>query len=103
MFEAVYGQETVKTRLKNLIESNRISNAYLFSGPQGVGKFLLAKEFSKQILGVTPENSPDFMVVEPKKNEISIKIDQIRKLKADMRSEERRVGKECRSRWSPYH
>ena len=23
--------------------------------------------------------------------------------KADARSEERRVGKECRSRWSPYH
>ena len=23
--------------------------------------------------------------------------------KAVMRSEERRVGKECRSRWSPYH
>ena len=22
---------------------------------------------------------------------------------ASMRSEERRVGKECRSRWSPYH
>ena len=22
---------------------------------------------------------------------------------AQMRSEERRVGKECRSRWSPYH
>jgi hypothetical protein len=22
---------------------------------------------------------------------------------AEMRSEERRVGKECRSRWSPYH
>ena len=24
-------------------------------------------------------------------------------LLAQMRSEERRVGKECRSRWSPYH
>src|SRR3989475_6783545 len=24
-------------------------------------------------------------------------------LQADARSEERRVGKECRSRWSPYH
>ena len=24
-------------------------------------------------------------------------------LPADLRSEERRVGKECRSRWSPYH
>src|SRR5215217_7380827 len=25
------------------------------------------------------------------------------KVGAEMRSEERRVGKECRSRWSPYH
>ena len=25
------------------------------------------------------------------------------KVKVDDRSEERRVGKECRSRWSPYH
>ena len=24
-------------------------------------------------------------------------------VQADYRSEERRVGKECRSRWSPYH
>ena len=24
-------------------------------------------------------------------------------VEADIRSEERRVGKECRSRWSPYH
>ena len=27
----------------------------------------------------------------------------ISKVKALLRSEERRVGKECRSRWSPYH
>ena len=26
-----------------------------------------------------------------------------KKLIREMRSEERRVGKECRSRWSPYH
>ena len=32
------------------------------------------------------------------------KIDVIQEIaKADQRSEERRVGKECRSRWSPYH
>ena len=24
-------------------------------------------------------------------------------IKSNLRSEERRVGKECRSRWSPYH
>src|SRR5687768_18030733 len=27
----------------------------------------------------------------------------LKKLKVYTRSEERRVGKECRSRWSPYH
>ena len=30
-------------------------------------------------------------------------IDALIKLGGQMRSEERRVGKECRSRWSPYH
>ena len=27
----------------------------------------------------------------------------VKKIKKYSRSEERRVGKECRSRWSPYH
>ena len=27
----------------------------------------------------------------------------MKEIKDDTRSEERRVGKECRSRWSPYH
>src|SRR5256885_8426478 len=31
-----------------------------------------------------------------------IRSDEAR-LERDIRSEERRVGKECRSRWSPYH
>ena len=29
--------------------------------------------------------------------------DGLQKIKFEKRSEERRVGKECRSRWSPYH
>ena len=28
---------------------------------------------------------------------------RLAKLEKEVRSEERRVGKECRSRWSPYH
>ena len=32
-----------------------------------------------------------------------MKVDQAKRLKELERSEERRVGKECRSRWSPYH
>src|ERR1039457_1216106 len=30
-------------------------------------------------------------------------LDRIDEYPAEYRSEERRVGKECRSRWSPYH
>ena len=30
-------------------------------------------------------------------------LERLRDLAAEGRSEERRVGKECRSRWSPYH
>src|SRR3712207_9380165 len=35
-------------------------------------------------------------------NAILVKVNQIGSL-SETRSEERRVGKECRSRWSPYH
>ena len=30
-------------------------------------------------------------------------IAQLKRIGMEKRSEERRVGKECRSRWSPYH
>mgnify|MGYP000983297626 CR=1 FL=1 len=32
-----------------------------------------------------------------------VDINEMTDLKTMKRSEERRVGKECRSRWSPYH
>ena len=34
-------------------------------------------------------------------NERNINLSDV--VENDIRSEERRVGKECRSRWSPYH
>src|SRR3989441_7228960 len=33
----------------------------------------------------------------------SFAADRVEKVVSELRSEERRVGKECRSRWSPYH
>ena len=35
--------------------------------------------------------------------DLSVRPDAIKLLEENLRSEERRVGKECRSRWSPYH
>ena len=46
-------------------------------------------------------------VPEVKENQVLVKIMNIGICGSDIhvyhRSEERRVGKECRSRWSPYH
>ena len=42
----------------------------------------------------------------PKNEEVSLAslgIQMPYSMQAEQRSEERRVGKECRSRWSPYH
>src|SRR5256885_12661777 len=41
----------------------------------------------------------NFVFDRPRGGFVSVGVDQ----KFENRSEERRVGKECRSRWSPYH
>src|SRR2546428_12949740 len=43
------------------------------------------------------------LVAPPKLAPIQVVIVPIWKSEEERRSEERRVGKECRSRWSPYH
>ena len=41
--------------------------------------------------------------VEPRWTLAELLRDELRLTGTKVRSEERRVGKECRSRWSPYH
>jgi len=50
------------------------------------------------LLGPFGEN---VAIVDPKRNRL--RGNHFSRFKAEWRSEERRVGKECRSRWSPYH
>ena len=51
-----------------------------------------------------PAGSLDFLASLPMVERIEKdRIVEIPKLRGEHRSEERRVGKECRSRWSPYH
>jgi DNA polymerase-3 subunit gamma/tau len=42
-FDAVIGQPQVVTTLRNAIASDRLSHAYLFTGPRGVGKTSVAR------------------------------------------------------------
>src|SRR5690348_17422849 len=51
----------------------------------------------------TEENdiAPDRMGLDIGPKTVDLFVEQIKKAKLVLRSEERRVGKECRSRWSP--
>ena len=39
-FELVFGQDTIVRTLKNVIKNEKLSHAYLFTGPRGTGKTL---------------------------------------------------------------
>ncbi len=48
-FDELVGQEFVVTTLTNALESNHVGNAYLFSGPRGVGKTSAARILAKAL------------------------------------------------------
>lgn len=94
MFNNIIGNNEIKKDLKTLIESNKISHSYIFSGISGIGKFLFAKEFAKAILCLNLEekpcnhckacegfdnlNNPDIIIID--EQDESIKTEQIKKL-----------------------
>ena len=75
---------TVFTRKERLVFQFLIISTAIGLGVSTIRKTFLKPDFSKEI-----------------ENEIA----EFKSMSADidLRSEERRVGKECRSRWSPYH
>lgn len=48
-FEALVGQQPVKTALSNALSSKRIAHAYLFAGPRGTGKTSTARILAKAL------------------------------------------------------
>lgn len=92
MFKNIIGNANVKNILEKEIKNDCILHSYLFSGQEGIGKLLIAKEFAKAVLCENKNDKPcgkcksciqyesgnhsDFNIIEPDGN--TIKIDQIR-------------------------
>lgn len=98
-FQDIIGQERAKDLLRTCRANNKISHAYLFRGPAGVGKKSLAQAFAALIncraaegdlvCGQCPSclkfasgNHPDFRHIQA--SGAYIKIDQIRELKKQL-------------------
>ncbi|AXU84826.1 DNA polymerase III subunit delta' [Clostridium sp. HMSC19D02] len=82
-FENIIGQDFAKKYLTNSIKKNKLNNAYMFEGMDGIGKKKFADELSKLLLDYENlKNSPDYVLIKPDGN--SIKIAQIRNLQSDI-------------------
>jgi len=99
LFSEIRGHSRALGLLTRVMSTNRLAHAYLFSGPDGVGKATVAREMAASLLCTekdNPEpcghcpgcrqyasgNHPDFLHVQP--DGVSIKIDQIRALKKQL-------------------
>src|SRR5260221_14200133 len=63
--------------------------------PEEQVRTLLDPSRHKEVVPVPAPPKAEKITVELASSEVTFAV--------DLRSEERRVGKECRSRWSPYH
>jgi DNA polymerase-3 subunit delta' len=95
-FSEILGQTKALTLLSRALTSGRLAHAYLFAGPDGVGKTTVARDLAAVLFCRQPQadrscgccpgclkfqsdNHPDFVRIRPEG--AAIKIDQIRSLK----------------------
>ena len=68
----------------NAVENGNLSHAYLFSGPEGIGKKIFAYDIFRLVNQREPEGDPDFKLLTPRleEDETKIYIEDIRNLKS---------------------
>lgn len=81
----IIGHQRVIKLLNRSIEKSTVSQAYLFSGPESVGKFTVALDFARKIAPSDSKINPNLVAIVPEKNEKTgkrgeIKAEAIREL-----------------------
>lgn len=99
-FDGLIGQDRVKMTLSEIVISGKISHAYLFSGPSGVGKKSFARAFAGSIMCpnsvegnrcgaceccilLDNDTNPDYEVIRPAKGKHSIGVEAVREMQED--------------------
>lgn len=71
MFENFYGNAAQVSTLERMIESGRISQTLLLSGPEGVGKATLARRFASVLLGAAQKIEADDLSLDANRTRIA--------------------------------
>ena len=84
MFDNIIGHKKQILKLEEMIKNNNLLNSYLFVGNEGIGKKLVAINFSKAILNVqTLNSSMDYKYIERQQDKKDITVEQVRKTIVD--------------------
>jgi len=99
-FKNIKSQDGVIGRFRNAVGNNRLAGAYIFTGPEGVGKLLFAEELARYIFCKNPDGDscgtcsscrkmssgsyPDFSILAVLPEEKEIKIKYIRELQRQL-------------------
>ena len=97
----VWGESGRRAR-QNLNHSS-LTEEQMHAGISAIEQLTLTRGISKEYFETTPAFLAGGWTHVPKEKRKSKVSPRAIKVVYGIRSEERRVGKECRSRWSPYH
>lgn len=87
---SILGHKKIINSLNQAQENKRLSHAYLFCGPEAVGKFLVAMNFASKLTGESGNLNRNLFIIEPQIEEKDgifkekeIKTEEIKKLQKE--------------------
>lgn len=86
MFQNIIGHKNITSFLEKSLRNEQVTHAYLFYGPNHLGKRTVAETFAERLLGQPIANHPDVYSVARERNEKeeklnkNISVEQIREL-----------------------
>ncbi len=103
LFDDLYGQNEIKKILKDMIAGDRASHAFVFCGPDGIGRKSFAKQFAEALMcgerqegeaepchrcvGCTlmqNNTNPDYVIITEEDGKSTIGVETIRNMQEDL-------------------